>query len=85
MITNLRDAKAHLSLLVQRAAAGEEIIITVHGRPTARITAAAAPAASATGVHTWMQELAAGAEAARCGEPRSTPQEAWEEWRSDRS
>lgn len=84
MITNLRDAKAHLSLLVQRAAAGEEIIITVHGKPTARMTAAANPTASAQDVRIWMQELAAEAEAARCGEPRSTPQDVWDELRADR-
>jgi prevent-host-death family protein len=84
MITNLRDAKARLSLLVQRAAAGEEVIITVHGRPTARITSAAGTTASAKDARNWMQELAAEAEAARCGEPRSTPQEAWDELRADR-
>ena len=84
MITNLRDAKARLSLLVHRAAAGEEIIITVHGRPTARITAAASPTASAEHIRTWMQDLAIEAEAARCCEPSSTPQEAWDELRADR-
>jgi prevent-host-death family protein len=84
MITNLRDAKAHLSLLVQRAAAGEEIIITVHGRPTARITAAAGPIASAKDARAWMDELAAEAEAARCGDTRSMPQGVWDDLRADR-
>jgi prevent-host-death family protein len=33
----LSDAKTHLSQLVERAAAGEEIIITKAGRPMARL------------------------------------------------
>ena len=34
---NLYDAKSHLSDLVERAAAGEEIIIAKDGRPLARL------------------------------------------------
>jgi len=34
---NLYDAKTHLSQLVERAAAGEEIIIAKAGRPLARL------------------------------------------------
>jgi prevent-host-death family protein len=37
MITTLRESKAKLSALVQRASKGEEIVITVRGKPTARI------------------------------------------------
>lgn len=40
---SLRDAKAHLSALSERAAAGEESVITKRGRPVARLTAAVAP------------------------------------------
>lgn len=36
---NLAEAKAKLSALVDRAAAGEEIIVARAGRPVARITA----------------------------------------------
>jgi prevent-host-death family protein len=36
-IVNLYDAKTHLSQLVERAAAGEEIIIAKAGRPLARL------------------------------------------------
>jgi len=39
MTTNLRDAKSRLSELVRRAAAGEEILITVRGKPTVRLSA----------------------------------------------
>ena len=34
---SLVDAKAHLSELVSRAQAGEEIVITRHGQPVARL------------------------------------------------
>lgn len=37
MITSLRESKAHLSELVERAAKGEEIVITVRGKPKARL------------------------------------------------
>ncbi len=39
MITTLREAKAKLSSLVGRAAGGEDVIITVRGKPTARLSA----------------------------------------------
>jgi prevent-host-death family protein len=41
---NLYEAKTQLSKLVDRAAAGEEIIIARHGRPVARLVAYAPPA-----------------------------------------
>lgn len=34
---NVYEAKTHLSRLIDRAAAGEEIVITRHGRPVARL------------------------------------------------
>lgn len=37
---SLRDAKAHLSELVERATGGEDITIAKHGKPTVRLTAA---------------------------------------------
>jgi prevent-host-death family protein len=36
---NLADAKAHLSKLVERAAAGDTVCITRRGKPVAQITA----------------------------------------------
>lgn len=39
---NLSEAKAHLSELVERAAAGEPVCITRHGKP-AQLSAAAIP------------------------------------------
>ena len=37
MIATLRESKAKLSALVERAAGGEEVIITVRGKPKARL------------------------------------------------
>lgn len=37
MLVNIQEAKTHLSRLVERAAAGEEIIIGKAGRPRARL------------------------------------------------
>ena len=40
---NIYEAKTHLSALVARAAAGEEVIIARAGRPVARLVAYKAP------------------------------------------
>lgn len=46
----IAEAKAHFAELVRRAEAGEEIELTRHGRPVARLVAAApAPARSLIG------------------------------------
>lgn len=44
-IVNVHDAKTHLSQLIDRAAAGEEIVIARAGRPVCRL-AALAPASA---------------------------------------
>ena len=41
---NLHEAKTHLSRLVDRAAAGEEIVIARAGRPVARLVPLERPA-----------------------------------------
>ena len=38
MISNMRYAKDHLGRLVERAMAGEEIIIARNGKPAVRLT-----------------------------------------------
>lgn len=44
MVTvNLALAKAHLSELLDKVEAGEEVIVTRHGRPVARILSASRP------------------------------------------
>lgn len=39
----LRDAKANLSELTDAAAAGEDVVISKHGQPVARLTQVQAP------------------------------------------
>ncbi|MGH8886889.1 MAG: type II toxin-antitoxin system Phd/YefM family antitoxin [Egibacteraceae bacterium] len=41
---NIHEAKTHLSRLVERAAAGEEIVISKAGKPMARLVPLEAPA-----------------------------------------
>ena len=43
MTASVRQAKARLSSLLESAARGEEVIITSHGQPRARIVAIPAP------------------------------------------
>ena len=40
---SLAEAKAQLSRLIDRVEAGEEVVITRHGRPVARLTVAEQP------------------------------------------
>lgn len=40
---SIADAKAHLSELADRAAAGETVVITRRGKPVARLSGAAQP------------------------------------------
>jgi prevent-host-death family protein len=84
MITNLRDAKSNLSRLVQLAADGEEIVITVRGRPMARLTCVVPKEAQDLGRTEWAAELATAAEAASNGPRKATPQSFWDEQREER-
>ena len=85
MITNLRKAKSNLSQMVQLAAEGEEIVITVRGRPAARLTCVIPKEAQGFARTEWANELSAAAEAASVGPHRSTSQEFWDELREERS
>ena len=84
MITNLREAKSNLSQLVQRAADGEEIVITVRGRPTARLTGVVPKETQHHEREAWAAELSAAAEAARVGPRKATSQQVWDELREER-
>ena len=84
MITNLREAKANLSRLVQRAAEGEDIVITVRGRPTARLTCAVPKETQNHLREAWAAELSEAAEAARVGPRKATSQQFWDELREER-
>jgi len=84
MITNLREAKEQLSALVQRAAGGEDIIITVRGQPMARLSAAqAAPSGTQSRV-SFADELARLADSVRTDTTAIDSQTAWDQLREDR-
>ena len=42
-VVNVHEAKTHLSRLIDRAAAGEEIVVARAGKPVARLVALADP------------------------------------------
>ena len=84
MITNLREAKSNLSQLVQLAADGEDVVITVRGRPTARLTGVVPKEAQDREREAWAAELSAAAEAARVGPRKATSQQFWDELREER-
>jgi prevent-host-death family protein len=51
---SVADAKSSLPKLINRAMAGEEVIITRHGKPVAELRPASPPVAEApTGSHDW--------------------------------
>ena len=54
MITTLRESKAKLSELVQRASQGEDVLITVRGKVKARLTSAVEPGDDKT---EWIKRL----------------------------
>ena len=51
MTITLNDAKTHLSALIERANAGEEIIITKHGKPVATLKRAETSERRPVGLH----------------------------------
>ena len=84
MITNLDDAQNSLSHLVELASQGEEIVITVGGRPTARLTCIDPRVPESVERKEWAEELFAAAQAARVGDCQSTPQNFWDDLREER-
>lgn len=66
----VREAKAQFSALVERAAAGEEIVITWHGRPRARMLPLAAESQDKLHVdRKWLENMEVAGSA--------TPADAW--------
>ena len=84
MIVSLRVARGNLSQLVQLAADGEDIVITVRGRPTARLTGVVPKETQNHEREAWAAELSAAAEAARVGLRKATSQQFWDELREER-
>jgi prevent-host-death family protein len=56
MIASLRESKTRLSEFVSLANSGEEILITVHGQPKARMLPVSAPHSDTV---EWLRELSA--------------------------
>lgn len=54
MIASLRESKTRLSELVSLANSGEEILITVHGQPKARLLPVSEPHSDTAD---WLREL----------------------------
>ena len=54
MIATLRESKTRLSELLNLANSGEEILITVHGQPKARILSVSEPRSDTAD---WLREL----------------------------
>jgi len=84
MVTNLRDAKSRFSELVRLAAEGEEVLITVHGEPMAKLTGVGTDKKRSEDRAEWIDELTAAAAREGAGGPVATPQGYWDETREDR-
>jgi prevent-host-death family protein len=84
MITTLRESKAKLSELVERASRGEDVLITVRGTVKARLTKVEASPAGFHG-RAWVGELRTLQEAVkRRGKPKLTIERILAEHRADR-
>lgn len=83
MIKTLRESKAKLSELVERASQGEDVMITVRGKVKARLTRAAAPTDNAEMRH-WASELRALHASAATGSYNLASEDILYEDRSDR-
>ena len=59
MVVTLKESKARLSELVSRAEGGEEIVITVRGKPKARLSATRPAVLDAGKKAKWLADLAA--------------------------
>ena len=59
MTATLRESQADLQRLVELASRGEDVVITVDGKPKAKLTSAGAPSpAKSPDMASWLKELA---------------------------
>lgn len=79
MIVNVREGKARLSELIAKAAAGEEVVITVRGRPKARLVGTF-DRSSSPSMRDWADEL----RERMAGERGDSSREILEDLRGDR-
>ena len=60
MTATLRESQADLQRLVELASRGEDVVITVDGKPKAKLTAAGVPSpAKSPDMASWLKELEA--------------------------
>lgn len=83
MIHSLRESKARLSELVEKASRGEDVLISVRGKLKARLTRAAPPS-RATDRAAWLRELKALQRAAATGRSKITVEQILAQDREDR-
>lgn len=83
MVKTLRESKAKLSELVERASQGEDVLITVRGKVKARLTRAGGER-TASDRAAWVEELRAFQKANRRGPVKSSIEEILSELRKDR-
>lgn len=81
MVKTLRESKAKLSELVERASRGEDVLITVRGKVKARLTRAGTPRLD--GIK-WVRELRALQAKYRASKNKTTVEEILAELRADR-
>ncbi len=84
MIKNVDEVARNLNELVMLASHGEEIVITVAGKPLAKLVGAQPVLEVNPDKQLWAAELAAAADAALLGTAVSTPQSYWDAARAER-
>ena len=82
MVTTLRESKAKLSELVERASKGEDILITVRGKVKAKLTQA--PQQKKLDMKAWAEELQQRQRTQKKGKPVMRVEEILDEIREDR-
>jgi prevent-host-death family protein len=83
MIKTLRESKAKLSELVERASQGEDVLITVRGKVKARLTRAGAESAASDRA-AWVEALRAFQKTNQRGPVKSSIDEILSDLRKDR-
>ncbi|MEM6911245.1 MAG: type II toxin-antitoxin system prevent-host-death family antitoxin [Verrucomicrobiota bacterium] len=83
MIVGVRESKARLSELVAKAEAGEEVVITVRGRPSVRMVPIAAANQAPDNLR-WAKEIRKRLKKQRPGAPASSSASILEDLRADR-
>ena len=85
MIATLKESKAHLSALVERAAHGEEVIITVRGKPKACLCPIPQHDPGVQEKAAWGRELREARATYSTGSPHDSSVEILDELRGDRT